>query len=332
MGSILHFLCKKFPKSKTSKVKRDDKDILEDNEKPIDFERIKVGKKIGGMEIETIYASSNTNKYIIYKPKSKNAVCYMTGGCKHDDQLTKISLNVAKVYSLLCLAWSKKKYLPLIAQAYMNCFNGKITESIKILEVVEDEIKSFRKIRSRLFYLLYCIVFVIINIVICLLLVNYKFVFIKNIQDKLILLFKLATFGSVGGFISVSINLKKLVFEPKEGIVNSIVSAYTRIFLSMLSAVVIYYAIKAKLVLNTAEQDMSMIYVFCTVAGFSERFILGILKKCEKDDIENSSNTNSSNNDETLPEETVSHTTSGAEDRVTTEKAGDQIINHGTGA
>ena len=243
------------------------------------YVQYKVGQKICGEVIETIYSSNNEHKYIIFKPKNKNIVCFQCDSDSQDEYLAKISLNVAKVNSLLSLEKNIRKYLPLIAQAYMDCLSGNTNEAIKILEEIEQKIVSIHEIRCKLFYMLYCILFVVANIVVCVVLTNYEFDSIRKLQDKLTLLFKLATFGSIGGFISVAINSKKLEFEPTESIINSSVSAFTRIFISMLSAIIVYYAIKAKIILNLSDQDMSIVYVFCAAAGFSERFITSILKK-----------------------------------------------------
>lgn len=248
---------------------------------PKAFNSYRIGDNICGEKIEIIYHSSNEHRYIVFKPKDKDIICYDYDNLEQDDNLAGISLYLAKVNSLLSLENNSGKYLPLIAQVYMNCLSGKPEVAIKVLEEIERKIINVRKIRCRLFYLFYCIVFLIINIGICAVLVNSEFESIKKIQSQLTLLYKLATFGSIGGFISVALNIKKLEFEPDEGYINSIVSAFSRIFVSMLSAIIVYYAIKTKLILNIAEKDIGSIYVLCAASGFSERFVLGIFKNSE---------------------------------------------------
>jgi hypothetical protein len=93
------------------------------------------------------------------------------------------------------------------------------------------------------------------------------------------------TFGSIGGFFSVSYKMKDFEIDIDESEKIYYVNALIRICISIFAGIVIFSAIKAKLILGNLIDDSNMfiLYTICVAAGFSEQLIPNIFKKIERD-------------------------------------------------
>lgn len=92
--------------------------------------------------------------------------------------------------------------------------------------------------------------------------------------------------GSVGGFFSISIGMRKLVCEKE--VKNYLYIAYglERIVIAILAATIVYFIIRTELFfgnINTLAQPLVGYIVLGFVAGFSETLIPNLLTKIEND-------------------------------------------------
>ena len=100
-----------------------------------------------------------------------------------------------------------------------------------------------------------------------------------------ILLFTIATFGSLGGFLSVSINVNKLDLDIDGGANIQILTGFSRIFISMISSLIIFVIIKSDLALGIINdvKNNNIFYALAVISGFSETFVPNIIKNIESE-------------------------------------------------
>jgi len=98
-----------------------------------------------------------------------------------------------------------------------------------------------------------------------------------------VFLVSVATCGSIGSFISVALNLKNLEIDPDAPAMISVISGVSRIMIGMIGAVLVYFLIRADILLGIISQSNSVfaILAISVVAGFSETLVPNILRKME---------------------------------------------------
>ncbi len=246
--------------------------------KLIDYQE---GDELFGRIITKVYGA--TNKYIVYETENMGNVAYHTVNTINAIELLKpIRPILTDIFELVTTKKVRLKFAFRVATAYMCCFNENPKTALKILEKTNESVINSKKFRSKLFYLSSCLVLVILNLVIAYLIND---VFVSYLSSTCILLFTIATFGSIGGFLSVSININKLDLDIYSGAIIQIVLGLTRIFIAMLSSLIIFAIIKSNLVLGIIN-DVNNNYIFYTLAvvsGFSETFVPNIIKYIEKE-------------------------------------------------
>ncbi len=131
-------------------------------------------------------------------------------------------------------------------------------------------------------YIASAMIFVVFNAVIVFLISD---IFKSYISSNAILLFKIATCGSFGGFLSVSLNINKLNLDFDGSPAIQFFTGFSRIFISMISAIIMYYLIKSDIVLGLINyiNNNNVFYALGIVSGFSETFVPNIIKSVEKD-------------------------------------------------
>ncbi len=118
---------------------------------------------------------------------------------------------------------------------------------------------------------------------------NYEFFFGKFIYQKIIILFYIACFGSIGGFLSISINIKKIKFNPHEKKRTYILNSIIRMSIAVVAGLVSYILLKSNFINGIIEKNINnyTYYSIAILSGFSEKFIPNLLNKVEGKMIEN---------------------------------------------
>ena len=156
----------------------------------------------------------------------------------------------------------------------------RIRSSKNILDSIVNAIRKNKELDLKYSYLSTCILLVLLNISITVFL-GFDFKVTEDIKH----LYFLCTFGSIGGIISISLKIDKLKYNYYSGKWLYVVNAFFRIFIAMLSAIVIYFAVKSSIVfgfLNHKETIDSSLYILAVISGFSEYFIPNTLQLIEK--------------------------------------------------
>lgn len=96
---------------------------------------------------------------------------------------------------------------------------------------------------------------------------------------------KIATFGAIGGFISLNIKLSDMKFEVSESTWSYIIVSIYKVVFSMLTAIISYFLIESDIILSVLKNDstdnMYLVYTVATLAGFSESLLPNIFKSIE---------------------------------------------------
>lgn len=219
--------------------------------------------------VTKVYYSAK--EYAIYDVSNSKALCHITEDVKND--VSDISCEVDDITRKL----SKEKiqeYKYRFAKAYRECFEGKLDNAKKILKSIEE---SYIKERENLIYFKYtyiitaCIA-LIINIIVSVFVLDFNLKLTETIKD----LFYVASFGSLGGLISISLTMKNFNINLFTNFYLYIFDALFRIIVSMGSAIAMYYIIKGNIMLgflNGIEYTSEIVFIFSIISGFSELFV-----------------------------------------------------------
>lgn len=248
-------------------------------ETKLDCNTIIIGKPdpLNRMVTKVYYSDK---EYAIYNISNSKALCHITEDVKND--ASDIACEVDEINrKLSCEKIQEYKYR--FAKAYRECFEGKLDNAKKILKSIEE---SFIEEKKNLLYFKYtyiitaCIV-LIINFAVSVFILDFNLKLTETIKD----LFYVATFGSLGGLISISITVKNFNFNLFTNFYLYFIDALYRIIVSMASAIAIYYIIKGNVVLGfiqDIEYTSEIVLIFSIISGFSEHFIpnlFGIIEK-----------------------------------------------------
>jgi hypothetical protein len=261
----------------------------EEKKKKKDYSLFKEGDSISGYKIKEIFYFSKN--YIIYTPKEyKNKVVY-----DYNDKkicisvLSPISAKITEICGLKRKLKNKSKYNSAIASAFVECFDGNSDKGLEILEKIEKHVKNDFINDAKIDYLTCTILFILINTII-----SMALYYTNNYANYGVLkeYFYIATFGSYGGFLSTILKVNKLNFKDYEYRNLLCFLSVSRVFLSMLSSVIIYILIKSNLLIGIANNanNVYVFYIFAVVAGYSETFIPDILTKIESNSTQEQQN------------------------------------------
>lgn len=233
-------------------------------------------------KVTNIYYRSNN--FVIYETDKSGNIVHSTSDI---DIKCTIELHplLIQIDSLLTSRKERRKYASTVAVAYADCFRG-IPESGKnLLQNLIPAIQKYKKLKSRLGYMLSALSFVVLNIILCTLI---NTVWLESLNKYLIILFTIGTFGSLGGLISILIKIPKLELDIEGTTFLQVLDGFSRIFLSMISSIIIFVLIKSNIFLGIINDinDNNVYYAFAIVSGFSETFIPDIIKSIEKDKLD----------------------------------------------
>ena len=244
------------------------------------YNNYKKGDTFKGEIIDDVYFVDE--KYIIFKcVGTPPGIIYDYKGEECQNNLKKIQSNLSKLLASLSLAGEKEKYLYNIASVYAICFNGDtdganlLIRQIYMQSTLYDRTLTIGKIN----YLAYCL-----GISIAAVIAATVMQYVLNQEFKgALLYFKIGTLGSIGGFISIAIKVGNSNMNFDKSIPLQILSAVSREFIGIFSALAIYIFIKSNLVVGAVATSGNpyLFYAFAILAGFSESFIPDFFKVIE---------------------------------------------------
>jgi len=251
--------------------------MTERKENYIDYE---VGDDLGIGRITNIFSAGNN--FIFYEADNSGDVSYEVRGFP-ENWKAPLNPKIVEIHALLPNYKYRKRYANRIASAFQDCLFNNEAAAIQLLDKIKETIIYSFKLRARLCYLISSLVFVVINLIIAILL---NFVFKSYVPNPIILLFNIATFGSFGGFLSISFNFRKIVIDYEENFYIPILTGISRIFISMISSIIIFSIIRSELILALINKTNSyyLFYAVGALSGFSESFVPNVLKSIDKED------------------------------------------------
>ncbi len=210
-------------------------------------------------------------EYAIYDVSNSKALCHITENVKND--ASEISFEVDEIIRKLSSEMIQQ-YKHRFAKAYRECFEGKPDIAKNILKSVEVSFIEEREksLNFKYTYIITTCFILIVNFIVSVFVLDFNLKLTETIKD----LYYVATFGSLGGLISISIAVKNFNVDFYAKIYLYFLDAFFRIFVSMASAIAIFFIIKGNVILgfiNGIEYTSEIVFIFSIISGFSERFV-----------------------------------------------------------
>ena len=237
------------------------------------------GDSYRGEVISTLYAAKSD--FLIFEGDKSGEVTVATDNPELRKRCSQISPRISIITGYLITKGEKRKFVDQIGLAYTESIEGNIENAKRICDKLISRIELYKKNIGRLFYLLSCLGVVVIGLIISYFLKRYRFI------PEIIPHFFIMTYASIGGFLSVAKDIKKIQIDSSDFGWFQFIYGAIRILISMFSGLIIYVLIKSELILPKLNEPDN-IYVICLiaiVAGFSETFIPNLLKKIENERI-----------------------------------------------
>lgn len=254
---------------------------------------LKIGSTdINGYHITKIFARGD--EYVIYEIESKDLVesvkVYIDNVTELDDsgiikRYNSIRIKFVELKGLFYKVVDKTTIKTIVSQILVHGLTEKPDEANNQFDNLKTEInKDYKEqFANRLRLLFSSLTLSLILILFATLTYYYKwfseYIHIKN-------LIFIAAAGSIGGFFSLSLGLKKIVCEKDVDKILYIIYGSERIIISILSSTIIYFAIKAEVIFgkcNTMDNPIIGYVLFAFLAGFSETLIPNLMTKLEKE-------------------------------------------------
>ena len=254
-----------------------DKEKTKGSHDPLDYKE--GSNDPDGMKIEVVY--TRTDEYVIYRGRKGVLQYYIAAENLPKDQriysqrILEFGNEMATVYSYQPQELSRVELInKQIGRAMTQCFEGNLDVSKKLLVDATRRLIRLRCIQTRLNYLFSAAFTASVPFVMVMLI---RFFNLFPSFPEFAFYSKIFAFGALGGFLSVSLNVWQLEVDLDAGRVFNFAAGCSRIFIAVAAAFVAYYAIKAKLIFGTMQDNHYGTYVALIVAGFSENFIPNIL-------------------------------------------------------
>ncbi len=251
-----------------------------------DIADFKVGsKEITNYKIQHIYIQ--TADYVIYRTKEGLRYYIADEFLPEDEKIyfkrfLEIGPELAKILSLQPEEIKSVESInKQVSRAMYLCFEDKPEFAKELLIDAQERLIRLRCLQGRLNYL-YSAFFIALVPFVCLLL--FKFSNLFSGIPEIDIYAKITTFGALGGFLSVSLNVWKLEIDLDARRNFNFTAGSSRIFIAIAAAILAFYAIKAKFILGTLHENDYGTYVALIAAGFSESFIPNIISKISKEE------------------------------------------------
>lgn len=237
----------------------------------------KEGETYMGETITKLY--SVQSEYMIFEGTNTGDIIVATDNPELRKRCSEISPLVSVITGYLSTIRDKQKYADQIGLAYSEAIEGNIESAKKICNDSIENIELLKSNIGRFYYLLSCLTVVIIALLLSYLLKKYKFI------PEIIPQFYIMTYASIGGFLAVAKDIKKIHVSASDFGWFQIFYGATRILISMFSGLIIYVLIKSELIFPdlNKQENIFVICILAVVAGFSETFLPNLLKKIENE-------------------------------------------------
>ncbi|MBY4838524.1 hypothetical protein K5Y30_10125 [Pantoea sp. DY-5] len=270
--------------------------IKQDEYKKAQRERI-ASFKVGGIDmagntISKVY--SRGDEYVIYEianhPPHESMRVIIDSEIESD--MTKILLFqdckihfdefISTCYKYNCSSIYKKRAATILSSIILGRGNLTTNPFKNIIDEIESDYKS--TMFGRNIYQLGAITLSLIIITFSL--VAYlcrETEFLKH-NHFLTIVFYVAAFASMGGFISVSLKIKSLHTDRELNGWAYFFNGAERILFSVIAGVLVFFMLKSNMIfgfLNTSSDISFSIYVICALSGFSETLIPNTLRNLE---------------------------------------------------
>lgn len=250
------------------------------------------GTDANGNRIVKIFARGD--EYVIYEIKSKDLVetvkIYIENTTENDDsgiikRYNLIRIKFVEIKGLLYKVIDKSTIKTVISQILAHGITEKPDEANTQFDTLKIQINRdySEQFTNRLKLLFSSLFLSLLIITLAALTYYYKWFSAHNYIKDLIFV---SAAGSIGGFFSLSVGLKKIVCEKEVSSFLYVVYGLERIIISIFASTIIYFAIKAELIFGTynkAANPLVGYIVLSFLAGFSETLVPNLMKKIEKE-------------------------------------------------
>lgn len=158
-----------------------------------------------------------------------------------------------------------------ISRAISQSLEGHVEHAHDILVDVQTRLHKLRSLHGRLQYQLSCFVVTLLavgGLAVALSLGGFS----AASQLSPLLMAQIATCGALGGFLSVTVGIRRLDIDPDGNWKINVIAGGSRIVIAMIGAVFVYFAIVSNLLLGLLPIENSTTGVFAVsiAAGFIE--------------------------------------------------------------
>lgn len=238
------------------------------------------GDKYKGKRIKRLYFCNSEKKYMIIK--TEDNIVRVCGASPENitHQLAECKYLTESIKSKKTKEWYDYQRATAINAYLME----KEEESIIILNELINKLHQRQIINKKLSYIG---IFLCITIGMLLVSMGLSVFWVTFPYTKYI---KIATFGAIGGFISLNIKLKDMKFEVSESTISYIIVSVYKVVFAMLTASISYFLIEADLILSSIKSSsgnyLYLVYTIATLSGFSESLLPNIFKNIEGNNFE----------------------------------------------
>lgn len=161
-----------------------------------------------------------------------------------------------------------------ISRAISQSLEGHVEHAHDILMDVQSRLHKLRSLYGRLQYQFSCFVVMLLAVAglgAVLILGDSS----AGYELQPLLMAQIATCGALGGFLSVTVGIRRLEIDPDGDWKINVIAGGSRIVIAMIGAVFVYFAIVSNLLLGLLPIESSTAGVFAVsiAAGFIESFV-----------------------------------------------------------
>jgi len=259
-------------------------------ESTVNLTTLKLGDTCNGDTIGNIFYVNSD--FIVFTPKDEPyTIAFYAVNDACEGPLKKVRKDIVKLISLLKLNNDFESRIGYLAAIYAVVMGGDPDGAQEMIQALYRQSSLGERTRTsgKVSYLLFCLILTIISIIACLI-IKYRVTGV--IYAPMVMFILVATFGSIGGYISIAIKVSTTYYNFDKDLWLQILSACSRIFISMFSAVAIYAIIQSKLALGVFAEihNNYLYYAFAILSGFSETFIPDVFNVLEKQTTDKLSN------------------------------------------
>jgi hypothetical protein len=243
------------------------------------------GDEFLGETITKLFSSKA--EVLIYEANNCAEITIYTDDIPIRKLCSQISPKMAIINSFLKTKPQKERYIDQIGMAYAEVIEGNVKGAIGICDQVILRIEKNKKDLGKFKYLVSCLAVVFINVILCWIM-DLEDLF-TDFYDRYLIM----TYASIGGFLSIAKNLNKIEVDSYDFGWFQVFYGALRIFLSMLSGLIMYILIKSELLfpkLLDGSETSEVFHILAILAGFSESLIPDLLKRIETNKLNSKGN------------------------------------------